>query len=126
MNGISDTSRAVLEQIYDFLKQKEYEVYFPGQHKGEALTQYVVVMDSGTISGIKMIQKTYSIMCYVPLNKYSNTEEMINKIKKDMTELFPLLRPTGTETPAVYDEKVNGYTASIEYMNYRKIPLWIY
>lgn len=126
MNKPSDASRTVWEQMYDYLKSKGYEVYSPGQHEGEALSKYLVIMDSGTISGTRMEQKIYSIMCYIPRNQYSQVEETVNKLKKDMVEMFPLLRPTGNETPVIFDDTVSGYMASIEYMNYRKIPIWSY
>lgn len=124
LNGLSDTNRTVYEQLYDMLKENGYNVYSPGQHKGEVLEQYVVISESGTVKGHSLLNKTYKLICYVPFNQYSKMERMTNKLKQDMIAMFPLLRPTGNETPAIYDEKVRGYTASIEYINYRKNINW--
>ena len=36
-------AKEVSKQIYDLLKQNNFDVYFPSQHKGECISKYVVI-----------------------------------------------------------------------------------
>lgn len=112
----------VWKKIYRHLKEKGFEVYSPGQHKGECQSNYVVIKDGGMTtsemvsSGIKM----YNLLLYVPYENYSNLEVYMGEIKDAMKELFPLVRPSGLEVPEAIDDEVKAYMVSIEYLNYRK------
>mgnify|MGYP000500093019 CR=1 FL=1 len=39
--------KEVSKQIYDLLKQNNFDVYFPSQHKGECISKYVVIKHDG-------------------------------------------------------------------------------
>lgn len=112
----------VWKKIYRHLKEKGFEVYSPGQHKGECNSKYIVINDGGMtiVEGVSSGQKFYEILCYVPINNFSELEPFVFRAKEAMKELFPLIRPSGTETPAVLDEDVEGHMISVEYINYRK------
>lgn len=45
-----DNKTTVTEDIYDCLKQAGIDVYAPGQHIGECISEYVVVQDAGNVN----------------------------------------------------------------------------
>lgn len=114
---------SVLKQIRENLSKCGFEVYYPTQHTGECLKEYVVVAYSGSTeyAGTSSVMDTYEIMCYVPKNRYSSLIEYVENVRDSMRNIFPLVRETGTQTTSYYDESVNGHMLSIEYVNYRKL-----
>lgn len=117
---------SILKQIRDVLSEDGTEVFFPGQHKGECLREYVVVKLDGATPEITVSSERplYTIMCYVPANKYSSLEELVNKTKQKMKKVFPLVMYVGNETPSFYDESVDAHMISFQYQGCRKIELW--
>ena len=109
-------------KLFEYLYEKGIEVYFIGQKKGECLSNYVVIKDSGTMPtvnndlGIQVID----LYCYVPQTKYTETEKFKNKIKEIMKD-FNSLRSTGTETPPVAEDDIKAFSFSIEYQNQKKL-----
>ena len=41
----------------------------------------------------------YAVMCYVPKQAYSTLEPLVQKVKKAMKELEPMIMPYGSQTP---------------------------
>lgn len=113
----------ILKKIWDHLKEDNFSVYFPAQHKGICNEEYVVIAYAGSVplENVSSSADMYNIMCYVPENKYSNVLSYMEKVRDSMRKTFPLLRESGTTTVTFYDESVNGYMVSLEYANYRKI-----
>lgn len=118
--------KSVLKQIYDVLKEQGINVYFPGQHKGECKNRYTVVKMEGAVQSLTVSSERpiYTLMCYVPCNKYSELEEYVNELKTKMKKIFPVVMYVGNETPSYYDEGVNAYMISFQYQNCRKIENW--
>lgn len=114
---------SVLRQIYDHLKESGFDVYFPAQHQGDCTSDYVVVGYDGAIKveGISTEQALYSILCYVPKNRYSYLTDFSESVKESLRDLFPLIRQTGNETSGYYAEEIDGHMVSIEYTNFRKL-----
>lgn len=110
------------EDIYKHLKNEGFKVYSPGQKKGECTEPYIVVKDAGlmNISEISSVQQLYDIMCYVPQKSYSLLESYVNAVKLSMDGLFPMIRPTHSQTPSYLDDSVKGHMISMQYLNYRK------
>ena len=111
------------QDIYKHLKNNGIDVYSPGVKIGECTKEYVVVKNDGSakVSGISTDEDYYSIMCYVPKQKYSRLEPLVQKVKEIMKELKPMIQPAGSQTPSYYDDSVKAHMASIEYKNYKKI-----
>lgn len=108
--------------IFTHLKNKGFNVYSPDQHKGECIEPYVVVKDAG-LSGLVAVsssQKLYDLMCYVPLNKYSDLEPYVDSVETAMDELYPVFRPVHYRTPSFLDDTVKAHMISTQYVNYRK------
>lgn len=118
-----DDKKSILKQIRDNLRNHGFETYYPTQHEGDCLSEYVVIGYSGSVDilDVSSAIDTYVIMCYVPKNKYSKLMEMVEKIREAMMSVFPLVRETGMQTVSYYDEDIKGHMVSIEYANYRKI-----
>ena len=118
-----EDERTVTEWIYDTLKEAGFDVYAPGQHKGECISEYVVVQDAGNVNttNMRVKTKTFNILCYVPSSKYFELERFKERIIGTLREIYPMIIETGNETSSYFDESVKGWTQSIEYENYRQI-----
>lgn len=112
------------EDIFLLLKKAGYEVYSPGTKVGDCTSKYIVVSNDGSTKhiGISTDDSYYSVMCYVPRDKYSELDTFVQNVKSKMKELEPMILPYGNETPAYYDDGVKAHMISIEYKNYKK---WI-
>lgn len=113
----------VWKKIYRHLKEKGFDVYSQGQHEGECVSKYIVLRDGGTtvMDDVSSGVKYYEAILYVPLNAFSEVEEYAFDVKDVLKEMFPLIRPSGLETPVTIDDDVKAYTTSLEYVNYRKM-----
>lgn len=111
------------QDIYKHLKSAGIDVYSPGVKTGECTKEYVVVKNDGSanVIGISTDEDYYSIMCYVPKQKYSRLEPLVQKVKTLMKELRPMIQSSGSQTPSFYDDSVKAHMVSIEYKNYKKI-----
>ena len=113
---------SIIKQMYDVLAEYE-DVFFPSQHKGNCISPYYVVkMDGATAeTSISSERPLFSVLCYVPRNKYSYLEIMRDNAKKAMRTLFPMLMYVGNETSSIYDEDIDGHMISFQYQACRKI-----
>lgn len=111
------------QDIFKHLKSSGFDVYSPGVKVGECMSEYVVIKNDGSskISGISTNDDLYAVMCYVPKQAYSKLEPMVQKVKKAMKELEPMIMPYGSQTPSYYDDGYKAHMISIEYKNHKKI-----
>ncbi len=106
-----------MKRIYDFLKSKKINVYFPGQHKGLCTEPYVVIHkrnQMATNSNRLGVQGT-DIILYVPHFSYIRAEDYEEKVRVIMRKL-EFLRKTGFETPWILDNDKKAFTKSMEYL----------
>lgn len=110
------------QDIYDHLKKAGFDVYSPGQHRGECVSPYVVVKDQGgtRLGNFTSMKHLYDILCYVPKDKFSTLEVFVLSVKKSMMGLYPMIRPAHYETPSFYDDTNKSHMISVQYLNYRK------
>lgn len=115
-----EESRA--QDLYMVLKNNGIDVYFQGQKKGDCISPYAVVKSNGSTDHMEYSTNVanYSVLCYVPENEYSKLEVFTNRVKDIIKTIKPLFRPTGYESPSLFDDTVNGYVVSVDYLNYRK------
>lgn len=116
-----DSSR--LKDLYKYLKVEGYDVYFPEQHVGECLKPYLVLKYSGSVpaQGVSSRADLYDIFIYVPRDKYSLLDEMVQSVVKAMVGLKPLFfKYNDQQTASIYDDDVKAHCVSIEYANYKK------
>lgn len=111
------------QDIYLHLKKKGFDVYSPGIKTGECASEYLVVKNDGSSKHASFSTDVdlYAVLCYVPKNCYSSLEPLVQKVKKAMNELEPMIKPYGTQTPSFYDDSVKAHMISIEYKNYKKL-----
>ena len=117
---------SILKEVRKTLSSDGTEVYFPSQHEGECLNEYIVVKVSDAIDEIEVSSERpiYTLMLYVPKNRYSDLEDMLNETKIKMKQLFPTLRYVGNQTDSFYDDNVKGHMISIQYERCRKKENW--
>lgn len=110
------------KDIFEKLKKNKFNVYSPGTHEGECKEKYLVVKMEGSNAHTSFSTDVsyYSILVYVPRDKYSILDEYVQEVKKCMKELYPMIIPYGTETPSAYDDSVKAHMVSIMYKNYKK------
>lgn len=108
---------SVYEKVFDKLKQNDIDVYPPNTHKGEVKSEYVVLSDGGRTRASNFTSQTVLLdaLIYVPGSRFTDLDPFADKVKEYADELYPLIIPTGYETPAFYDEAIKGWMKSVEY-----------
>lgn len=111
------------QDIFLNLKSQGFDVYSPGIKTGECVSEYVVVKNDGSSKHTSFSTDVdlYAVMCYVPKNKYSSLEPLVQRVKNAMKRLEPMIKPYGTQTPSYYDDSYKAHMVSIEYKNYKKL-----
>lgn len=111
------------QDIYIHLKNKGYDVYAPAQKEGECTEPYIIIKNDGSYkhNEFSSDRDMYAIYVYVPKLKYSLLEPIVQMVKKDMRELYPMFIPYGQQLPSYYDDDVKAHYIGIEYENYKKI-----
>lgn len=111
------------QDIFLNLKNQGFDVYSPGIKTGECISEYVVVKNDGSSKHTSFSTDIdlYAVMCYVPKNKYSSLEPLVQRVKNAMKRLEPMIKPYGTQTPSYYDDSYKAHMVSIEYKNYKKL-----
>lgn len=118
-----DYKQSRWQDLYVHLKNKGYEVYAPAQKVGECTSPYLVIKNDGSYRHVNFStdRTQYVIYCYVPKLKYSELEPLVQKVKQDMTELYPMFQLYGQELASFYDDEVKAHYIAIEYENYKKV-----
>lgn len=111
------------QDIFKHLKESGFDVYSPGMKVGECTKECIVVKNDGSskLASFSTDDDLYAVMCYVPKQAYSKLEPMVQKVKKAMKELEPMIKPYGSQTPSYYDDSYKAHMISIEYKNHKKI-----
>lgn len=111
------------QDIFKHLKSAGFDVYSPGVKIGECLSQYIVLKNNGSTrhESFSTDVDLYSVMCYVPRDKYSELEPMVQRVKEVMKGLKPMILPQGSQTPSFYDDAYKAHMVSVEYKNYKKL-----
>lgn len=111
------------QDIFLHLKSEGFDVYSPGMKTGECTSPYLVVKNDGSSKHIAFSTDVdlYAVLCYVPKEKYSSLEPLVQRVKKSMRGLEPMIKPYGSQTPSFYDDSLKAHMISIEYKNYKKL-----
>lgn len=110
------------KDIFLSLKKQGFEVYFPGQHVGDCLTKYVVVKQGVTskLPGFSTMVRYFNILCYVPKDFAPSLMDFVQEVQNAMLDLSPMIKFNDTMQEPYFDDSVNGWLMSIEYINYYK------
>lgn len=105
----------MFKEIYLHLKEQGFNVYSIGQHKGKCLEPYLVITETGDmdITGSSLMHKTYEILIYYPVGKYSGVSTYIDSVKKAMRGLK--LRRVITSNPIIIDDDKQAYMTFLSY-----------
>lgn len=113
-------AKTVWERIMDVMKANNIEAYPPATKKGECTYEYVVVKQEGSSQYLSFSSEAhyYTFLLYVPQHKYASFERFKKTVKDVIREqLYPLIMPTGLETPEFFDDTFNAHMVSIQYRN---------
>ena len=102
-------------ELFDFLTENDFDVYFIGQKKGNCTKKFIVIRDSGIIpiASNKTAAQIIDIIGYVPENRYTEIEEYKKDIKEIMKEFNA--RFTGEETPVLIEDRIKAYSFVLTY-----------
>lgn len=111
------------QDMYSLLKSKGFDVYAPAQKIGECVSPYVVVKNDGSYGHVQYSTERdlYTVYCYVPRDKYSLLEPLVQQVKIAMRDLYPMFRPYHQQLPSFYDEETKAHGIGIEYENFKKV-----
>lgn len=112
--------KTIWERIADALRLHGIDVYPPATKQGECKSEYAVLKEDGSnqIGTFSSESHYYTILCYVPKERYTQLSRFKQEIKAIVaTDLYPMLMPTGQETPDFYDDTVKAHMVSITYRN---------
>lgn len=114
--------KGILKQIHDCLTSNGFKTYFPSQKHGECLEPYIVIKLDGTydLLTVSSERPIYTIMVYIPENRYSIFEKIIFDVKQTLKKMYPTIMYIGNETPSYYDENVKANMVSFQYYGCRK------
>lgn len=119
-NSKNIEEKTMWERIADALKLHGISVFPPATKVGECEKEYVVVKADGSsqIGTLSSEVHYYTVLIYVPRNTFTRLEKFKKEIKDIFaTDLYPMLMPTGSETPDFYDDTVKAHMVSITYRN---------
>jgi hypothetical protein len=111
------------QDIFTHLKDEGFNVYSPGIKVGECTSAYLVVKNDGSSKhpSFSTDVDLYAVICYVPKDRYSSLEPLVQRVKNSMRGLEPMIKPYGSQTPSYYDDSLKAHMVSIEYKNYKKL-----
>lgn len=112
------------QDLYTHLKNKGYKVYGPATHQEECKEPYLVVKNDGANKHTRFSsnREQYTIYIMVPRTQYSKLEPLVQSVKKDMKELYPMFLPyDNLSLPSFYDDTIKAHYYTLEYENYKKI-----
>lgn len=111
----------MIVKLFEYLQEKEIDVYFVGQHKGECKKPYVVLKDDGTNSlNGKTGTSLIDVLFFIPENKFTRCESYKNDVKRLINQ-FGKIRYTGIETGIVVDDQKKALTFSVMYQCLKKL-----
>lgn len=78
----------MFKTIYKHLKNKGFDCYSIGQHKGLCEKEYIVIKNNTPrkLSNV-LLEEEVELLLYYPLGNYSKVEDFINGVKEVMKEL---------------------------------------
>lgn len=101
--------------IFQHLQEQGFDVYALGQHKGVCISPYIVLRNNGTTLVRGAEQALYELLLYMPVDRLSEFEDYIRKVKLAMNQLYPALKLVVPEDIHYLDEEVRGIMTSLTY-----------
>ena len=112
---------AVWDLVQKTLIDAGIDTYPPATKHGDCTAPYCVLKDAGStvVLGKSSEYHYYDLMCYVPRDSYYALAAFKEHCKEIMAQspIYPMLMPTGTETPSFFDDTYNAHMISVQYRN---------
>lgn len=97
------------------------DTYAPDSKKGDCKQPYTVLKYAGGAQAQQYSTEYqyYDLLCYVPKDQYWSLKPYVDICKAVMSKapIYPMLMPTGVETPSFFDDLYNAHMISIQYRN---------
>lgn len=109
----------MFKTIYKHLKNKGFDCYSIGQHKGLCEKEYIVIKNNTprSLSNI-LLEEEVELLLYYPLDNYSKVEEFISRVKVAMNDLP--YDDNFTPYPIIVEDEIGAYMTILSYSNTRK------
>ena len=109
----------MFKTIYKHLKNKGFDCYSIGQHKGLCEKEYIVIKNNTPrkLSNV-LLEEEVELLLYYPLGNYSKVEDFINGVKEVMKELP--YDDNYTPYPIIVEDEREAYMTILSYSNTRK------
>ena len=122
-DGSKEVEASRPKDIYKFLENAGFEVYFQGQHRGKCTSKYVVIVSRGDVKipGISSTTSTVELLCYVPVREAPSLEEFCESVKETMKQMYPMIHNMYNDIGDYIDDEISGAMRTIQYNYYRKI-----
>lgn len=103
--------------IADFLIEKGIDVYPPGTHVGDCISNYIVILPSGSSQAYTFSSQFiyYDILIYSPEKSFTDFLKFEKEVKEAIKDLYPTIIPTGDETGVFPDDTNNSFTKTVSY-----------
>ena len=110
------------QKLFEFLQQKKFNIFSPGQKIGKCEEPYIVLKYNGSNQHYLYTtdDDTYTILCYVPKLQYSLLDGYVQSVKLAMKEIFPQFVPTGSFSGSYYEEEIQAHMVSMDFKNHKK------
>ena len=108
-------------ELFDFLTENDFDVYFIGQKKGKCTKKFIVIRDSRIIpiTSNNTATQIIDIIGYDHEIRYTEIEEYKKDIKELMKEYNA--RFTGEETPVLIEDRIKAYSFILTYQKQKLI-----
>lgn len=118
-----------IKDMYKALKESNIDVYFPGQHKGDCISEYAVVKPSISTQYLEYSSNInyVDVLCYVPEKKFSQIEQLADRVEAAIRQkLFPMIKCQHDRTEPFYDDSVKGWMMRTTFTYYTKVNSDLY
>lgn len=112
------------QDIKNALAAAGIDVRLPGAKPGICKEPYVVVQENGTYPYAAFYRLGYTLItvhCYVPLQRYTDLEALVSRVKAALVPLSPDLRPTGNRGIDSINDTFKAHESSVEYMIQKRL-----
>ena len=122
-NASNEVKETRLRDMYKTLQNDGIDVYFQGQHKGDCIDPYVVLLSRGETQyfNYSSTEGKIEVLCYVPISTASELDLFVEKVRKSLKYLHPMVKDAYNDIGDYIDNDIKAVLRTLQYNYYRKI-----
>lgn len=122
-DGSKEVQETRERDVYKFLKNLGFDVYFQGEHKGKCTSNYIVIVGRGRnkLPSVSSTTTTIEVLCYVPVSVGSTLGIFCDQVDEAMKGMYPMIKPLYSDIGDYIDDDVKANMRTLQYSYYRKI-----